>query len=316
MAKALARTKLPVVDVLGVVANTPFPLVHVDNQAIGYMAANHLLDRGLRHFAFLGIEEENWSLARETAFMHQIANSGHAVQVRREPRHIADDLSWETHQQQLSDWISSLPTPLGVMVCSDQRGTAFLDACRRSGVRVPDEVCVVGVDNDEPLCSVCNPPLSSVWPNHSMVGYEAAALLERLISGDKQAPSRLMTQPKKVITRQSTDTLAVADLTVAKALRIIRDRACERMRIDEIAQIVGVSRSVLQRKFRSNLGRSINDELVQQRIKTARQLLLETQLPLIDVAERSGFQHQEYLGWIFRKHLGTSPALFRKQGQI
>jgi LacI family transcriptional regulator len=316
MANALRKTRIPVVDVLGVVPTAGFPLVHVDDEAIGAMGAEHLLVRGFKHFAFLGIHGENWSEARSRAFIQHLERQGYQANVRKETRHQADDVSWEVHQSDLATWVRSLPKPVGIMVCSDQRGGQMLDACRRASALVPDQVAVIGVDNDQPLCSVCNPPLSSVWPNHSLVGYEAARILERLMSGDSNAPARTLTPPKKVVTRHSTDTLAIEDEMVASALRVIRDRACKGIRIDDISAMIGCSRSVLQRRFRSALGRSMHQELVTQRLNAARHLLIETSLPLMDIAERCGFRHQEYMGAVFKATIGQTPAQVRKQSEV
>jgi len=315
MAAALRRAKLPVVDVLGVVPDAGFPLVHVDDEAIGVMAAEHLIVRGFKHFAFFGIEERNWSAARERAFVGHVKRHGYATSVRRVSARQAHDESWEVHQQDLARWIGGLPKPAGVMVCSDHRAGHVLAACRRGGVRVPDEVAVIGVDNDQLLCNICHPPLSSVWPNHALVGYEAARLLDQMMRGKKRVPARTLTPPKRTVTRQSTDTLAVEDELVAKVLHIIRERVCNAIRVDEIAAIVGASRSVLQRRFRAALGRTINQELITQRVIAAQRLLLDTQLTLADIAERCGFRHQEYMGVVFKAEIKQTPAQFRDQAQ-
>lgn len=315
MAEALLKTNLPIVDALGVVPNTGFPLIGSDNDAIGRMAAEHLAELGLRNFAFLGIENEYWSEARENSFVANLSNKEFEVRVRREHRHDADRLTWEVYQTRLVEWILTLPLPIGVMVCSDQRCSAFLNACHRARRAVPDDIAVIGVDNDEPLCGVCNPALTSVWPDHESIGYEAAVLLQRMMDGDKQPPSRMILPPKFVVTRKSTDTLSVDDPVVFNSLRLIRKHACERIDVDTIADRVGVSRSVLQRRFRSVLGRTINEELVARRLKTAKDLLLNTKLSLAEIARRTGFQHQEYMGAVFKSHLGTTPAAFRKRSQ-
>jgi LacI family transcriptional regulator len=283
----------------------------VNDEAIGAMGADHLLERGFKRFAFVGIEGENWSEARQSAFIRHLASDGLSVSVRSVPRHHVDDISWEVHQSCLADWISKLPKPVGIMVCSDQRGGQVLEACRRAGVRVPDDVAVIGVDNDQALCGVCNPPLSSVWPNHSHVGYEAAKLLERLIRREKNVPRRTLIPPKGIVTRLSSDTLSVDDPLAANILRIIRERACMGIRIDDIASVVGASRSVIQRRFRNAFGRSMNEALVQHRLNAAKTLLLETELPLIEIAERCGFRHQEYMGAVFKLYLKQTPAQFR-----
>lgn len=313
MATALRRTRIPVVDVLGLSKNTGFPLVHVDDKAIGAMGAEHLIVRGFRHFAFFGLEERNWSFAREQAFVRRVERQGFRAAVRRVSPRRLDDNSWEAHQDKLAAWVAGLPKPLGLMVCSDHRASQVLEACRRASVRIPDDVAVIGVDNDQPLCEICNPPLSSICPNHALVGYEAARLLDRLMRGIKRVPARTLLPPKEVLTRQSTDILAVQDEMVVKALHVIRERACAGIRVDEIAALVGVSRSVLQRRFHISLRRSINQELVAQRIGNAQRLLLETQLPLATIAERCGFRHQEYMGVVFKAQVRQTPARFRRQ---
>ncbi|MCB1224263.1 MAG: DNA-binding transcriptional regulator [Verrucomicrobiales bacterium] len=315
LARAIAATGAPVVDVLGVVPDSAFPLVHVDDAAIGEMAADHLLERGLRHFAYLGLSGENWSAARQAAFARALHRHGYEVHTRDEPRHEKDDTSWEAHLRSLTAWVRTLPPPCGVMVCSDQRGSLLLEACRRAGRQVPDEIAVLGVDNDEPLCNVCNPPLSSIWPGHAQVGYQAAALLGRLMAGEHPPATPILIPPRGLVTRHSSDVTAVEDAAVAHALRLIRRHAVERLRIDELAAAVGISRSVLQRRFRHVVGRTLNEELIRQRLKTAQYLLRETSLPLIDIAERAGFQHQEYLGAIFKQHLGLTPAAWRRQAR-
>lgn len=311
MADALLATGLPVVDVLGVVDGPGFPVVRVDDAEIGRLAAQHLLERGFREFAYLGIAQENWSDFRQNAFVAEVTDAGFQVQCRTEPRHETEGQSWEKHQEDLAEWVAQLPVPVGVMLCSDQLGSPFLDACRRAGRSVPYEVAVIGVDNDEPLCEVSNPPLSSVWPGHAQLGYQAAALLDRLMARGAVPVEQSFVPPLKIVTRLSSDTIAVEDSAVAQALRVIRERACYRIRLDDIAELVGVSRSVLQRRFQSVLGRTINQELIHQRLKVAQALLLETKLSLPEIAERAGFQHQEYMGAIFKAHLKRTPASFR-----
>jgi LacI family transcriptional regulator len=312
MARALKSTGLPVVDVLGVVPN-PFPLVHVDDTEIGVMAAEHLLGLGLRNFAFMGLEGESWSTSRESAFRSYLQEHGFDCVVRRESRHIIDELSWDSHQESLVAWVRGLPKPIGVLVCSDQRARPILDACRSAEIRVPDEISVLGVDNDEALCSVCHPPLSSVMPNHELVGYQAAELLDRMLEGESSPAPRTLTLPQQVIARQSTDTLAVDDPVVRAAMKIIRERACLCIRVDEIADLLAVSRSLLQRRFRASLGRSIHDELLRQRLQTAQRLLLDSSLSMLDIAERSGFKHVEYMNSVFRSHCRLSPSGYRRQ---
>jgi LacI family transcriptional regulator len=313
MVDAVLAARIPAVDVLGLIPEAGIPLVHVDDREIARLAAEHLLERGFRHFGYFGIAAENWSVRRRDFFGRCVAEAGHTALTYELPRHGRGFADWEEREDELAEWIRRLPKPAGVMVCSDQRGLDFLEACRRAEVSVPDDIAVIGVDNDEVLCEIGHPPLSSVWPAHNQVGYEAAALLGRLMSGVARPAAPILIAPGGVKTRQSTDILAVEDRNIAKALRNIRERACNGLSVDRVAEDAGLSRSVLQRKFRKLLGRTVHEEILNVRLKRACQLIAETDLPLIDVAESSGFKHQEYMGVVFKQRLGKTPAQYRKE---
>lgn len=310
MAAAIARSGIPAVDVLGVEPSRAFPLVHVDNGAVARMAAEHLRERGLENFGFFGIEAENWSQERYAAFSAAVAPN--PVALYELPRQALMSRSWDKAEDRLARWVAQLPRPAGVLICSDQRGAHFLEACRRAGVVVPDEVAVIGVDNDEPLCEACDPPLSSVQPGHARVGYEASALLDRLLHGVSIPREPTLLPPQEIVARLSTDTLAVADRALVAALRLIREHGHRGLTVEALTRHVGISRSVLQRRFRAVLKRSIHDEILAARIKQARELLTKTDLPLATVAERAGFTHQEYMGAVFKARLGTTPARLRR----
>ncbi len=316
MAQEIAATGIPVVDALGVVPDTGFPLVHVDNAAIAKMAAEHLLERGLRQFAFFGIKGENWSEQRFAGFCVAVAPVSRDVARYDLPRDSDGMRSWERVGDRVARWIASLPKPAGVLVCSDQRGAQFLEACRRARVAVPDEIAVMSVDNDEPLCEVCDPPLSSIVASHARVGYEAAALLDGLLGGVPTPAKPILISPQLVIARQSTDMLAIDDPSIAAALRLIREHAHTSLHIDAIAHELKMSRSVLQRRFRARLKRSVHQEILAAKIHRARDLLINTDLPLVTVAERAGFKHQEYMGAVLKARLGSTPARLRRDSAL
>lgn len=306
---------IPAVDVLGVEENSGLPLVHVDDQHIGQLAADHLQQRGFRHFAFCGIKDENWSMRRRDAFVASHAEAGYETTVIEVPRHLTRQRTWESRETILAAWIQELPKPVGVMVCSDQLGPHLLEACRRTGCVIPDEVAVLGVDNDEALCELSNPALSSIHPGHREVGYQAAALLDRIMKGARPPKKPLYTRAMNIVTRRSTDVLAIEDRNLRQALRIIREQAPQGIGVEEVVRHSGLSRSVLQRRFRKQLGKSIHDELLAVRIKHACELMLNTDLTLADIAERSGFTHQEYMGVVLKKNLGKTPAQIRATGE-
>lgn len=313
IARAVKATGLPVVDVLGVVPEAGLPLVHVNDPLIARLAAEHLVERGFHQFGFFGLKDENWSEHRRDGFRQALGEAGSRVTLLEVPRPILFRTPWEIQQDVLAKWLVDLPKPIGIMVASDQLGPHLLEACHRAGIAVPDEVAVVSVDNDETLCEVCNPSLSSVDASHRLVGYRAAALLQQLMGGGLPPPGPVYVEPRGILTRRSSDVLVTEDRQVALALRIIRDHACEGWSAAQVIALVPVSRSVLQRRFRRETGHSIQEEIIAARLKRARQLLAESDLPLIDVAERSGFKHQEYFGATFKAHLGKTPAEYRRE---
>jgi LacI family transcriptional regulator len=314
--RAVQATGLPVVDVLGVVPEAGLPLVHVDNPRIAALAAGHLLEHGFRHFGFFGIQDENWSELRREGFCRTLAELHAAPPTLLEvPRPILLRTPWEIQQDVLARWLDNLPKPIGIMVASDQLGHHLLAACHRAGIAVPDEIGVISVDNDETLCEFCNPSLSSVDAGHKAVGYQGAALLQRLMRGEAPPREPLFVPPGNILTRRSSDVLATEDRQVALALKLIREHACDGWSAAEVIARVSVSRSVLQRRFRTETGRSIQEEIITTRLKRARGLLIGSDLPLAVVAERSGFKHLEYLGATFKAKFGQTLLSCRREAQ-
>ena len=311
IANAVRAMKFPVVDVLGAVEDMRTPLVHVDDSAIARLAADHLLERGFRRFAFYGIRTATWSEHRRRAFIEHIEAAGYPCATFNIDQHPRTTGAWQSEQVRLSRWLVGLSKPTGIMVCTDHRAQRVLEACRNAGIAVPDELAVIGVDNDEPLCEVCAPPLSSVVPNHQQVGYEAAALLNGLISGRRRPDRPICVPPQGIVVRRSTDVTAIDDPYVASGVRFIREHACQGVGLKEVAQHVGLSTNMLQRRFRKAIKGTIHDQIVHVRLARAKQLLSRTDLPLMDVAIRAGFRHQEYMGAVFKARLGTTPARFR-----
>jgi LacI family transcriptional regulator len=317
MADAILASGIPTVDVLGVVPGLPLPLVHVDNDAIARMALKHFVERRFRRFGFFGIAGENWSQQRYEAFcaalgrQETIAAQDREVSLYELPREATGTTSWERLENRLARWVSSLSKPAGILVCSDQRGPQLLEACRRAAVSVPEEIAVIGVDNDEPLCEACDPPLSSIEAGHEKVGYNAAGLLDGILNG-VAAPKLLLVQPEQVVARTSTDRIAISDGVVAAALRLIRERAHEGLSVGTIARHAGLSSSALQRRFREALNRSVHQEVLATKIQRALELIRKTELSLAVVAERAGFNHQEYMGAVFKTRLGKTPAQLRQ----
>ena len=311
VADLLARMQLPVVDVLDDFPRPKIAGVRVSNPGIARLAVEHFLDRGFRESAYCGIEGRRWSHLREEAFVEYVRAAGYRCEVYHLPRQ--ETLPWyaEAERERLAEFVRRLPKPNAILACNDLAGQRVLDACRRADVAVPENTVVLGVDNDESLCEISDPLLSSVDPAYAQIGYQAAAVLDRTMQGEPPPERELLWQPTEVIVRRSTDILAINDTELAAAVRFIRDRACDGIGVADVVRHVGISYSTLKRRFREVFQRSIHDEIIRVRLERARELLAGTDLPLAVIARQSGFQHQESLGAVFKAHFGSTPGRFR-----
>tara|TARA_R110002096_G_scaffold59069_6_gene148331 strand:+ start:4966 stop:6105 length:1140 start_codon:yes stop_codon:yes gene_type:complete len=306
IAHNLNRLKIPVIDVLGVY-ETNFPLVHVDDHQISALIADHFLQRDFQHFAFYGIEGENWSERRRDAFRQSCkdAKSFHVLETGRHP----DD-------RRLRAWLRGLPKPVAIMVCSDQGGLILLEACRIEGISVPEQAAVAGVDNDLALCEISAPPLTSVRGGHFRVGFEAAKWMDRLLDGEAPPASTVLVPPTGIVDRESTDSRGISDPVVRKAMQFIRENLASPIDNEAIGRAAGVSRSRIQQRFRLATGRSIREFLVDHRLKRAVDLIRRSDLPFAEIASRTGFRHQEYLGYVLKQRLDKTPGQIRAGAQV
>ena len=290
--------------------------VRTDSPSIARMAADHLIEHGFRNFLFCGFENCPWSLARENTFCRYVADKGFRCQsYRTKLRNWMDHANWirawEQEQPRLSAWLGTLPRPTGVMVCNDISGRHFLQACAEATVHVPRDVGVVGVDNDELLCELSDPPLSSVALDLDRAGYEAAQLLDGLMSGQVKGRHVVMVNPLWVVTRRSSDAILQGDVLVADALRFIMDHTRQAIGVPDVVAEVGVSRRSLERRFFRAIGNSILGEITRCRLERAQRLLRETNLPVYRVATESGFGSVKAFNRAFHLAETCSPAAFR-----
>jgi LacI family transcriptional regulator len=311
LARAFLRRRIPAVDLNDLYGGLGLPRIWSDMAAIGRLGAEHLLERGYRHFAFCGFSGETWSDGRRDGFAAAVGKAGFRCRVHESPWRGRGALRWDRDQDRLARWIASLPRPVGLMACNDVRGQQAIDACHRAGAVVPEEVAVIGVDDEAELCVLCDPPLSSVAPDPRRIGLEAADLLDRLMSGEAPPSGERLIPPLGAVTRVSTDSLGVADPVVAAAVAAIRRHAASGIRADDVAARVSVSRSVLERRFRKFLGRSPQEEIRRVRIKRAKELLRGTDLSLEAIAGLCGFVHPEYLSVVFKRLTGITPGRYR-----
>jgi LacI family transcriptional regulator len=312
LARRLLRSRVPAVNLNDILPGCGLPRIRTDDRAVGRMAADYLLGRGFRHFAFCGFSGQFWAAERGAGFREALAADGFDCPVYESPWGGPRARPWEREQEAIGRWLRSLPRPAAVLACNDMRGQHVLDSCQRAGLMVPEEVAVLGVDDDELLCELCDPPLSSVVPNPEGVGYEAAALLDRLMAGEQPPDAERLVAPLGVATRQSTDVLAIGDPQVAAAVRYIREHACHGVTVADVLHHVPQARTVLERRFRKFLGRSPQAEIRAVQLKRAKQLLAETELTLEQVAALTGFKHPEYLSVVFKRATGQTPGAFRR----
>lgn len=296
------------------------PYVDTDNDAVAVLAAEHLLERALPHYGFYGLPPSRltvWSEARCAGFCRRVAGAkklAHTLIAHHDSTH------WSPLQRELTAWLRELPKPVGIMACDDLRARHVLEACRSLGLRVPHDVAVIGVDDDEFICELSDPSLSSVAQAARQIGHEAARLLDQLMRperplkrgrGQARIPLRNVVPPIGVVARRSTDTLAAADPIVAAAIQSIRERATQGLDIDDVVRASPLSRWQLEDRFRRAVGRSIHDDILHVRLAEARRLVTTTNLPLKAVAPRTGLSSVAYMTTLFRRHFGTTPAALR-----
>ena len=313
LARAIRKMKVAAVDLTDRTKSYGFPRIQSDHQAIGAMAADHLLDRSFRSFAFCGYTGEAWSSGRLRGFRERLHSRGFECGVFESPWVGGSAASWDADELQLGEWLKTLEMPLGVMACNDFRGQQVLGSCRRMNLEVPRDVAVVGVDNDRLICRLSDPPLSSVVPNARQVGYQAAALLDRLMKGESPSGEDQLVPPVRVVTRESSDTLAIDDPELESTLRFIQEHACEGITVSDVLKSVPVSRSFLERRFRELLGRTPHAQIRRIQLERAVELVTETELPLKQISSMCGISHVEYLSYLFKNYTGVAPGEYRRR---
>jgi len=320
--RVIGRLRLPVVYLRRVPASANRPCILTDNVAVSRLGFEHLAERGFRHFGFCGFNGADYSDERRDGFVALVRGAGYQCHVYSDrPAEAKTDTS-QYEGLGLKDggavasWLGQLPTPIGIMACNDMRGQQVLDACRAIGRASPEEIAVIGADNDDVLCSLSAPPLSSVIPDSERIGYQAAVLLAQMMDGGKIPGGEILVAPSGIITRHSTEVLAMEDHQIAAAARFIREHACEDIDVSDVLRAVPMSRSTMDRRFIKILGRSPKDEILRVRLNRVKQLLAETDFPLSEIAERVGLDHVEHLSRIFKIRTGVTPSAFRSQSLL
>ncbi|HEV7302265.1 MAG TPA: substrate-binding domain-containing protein [Tepidisphaeraceae bacterium] len=313
----LRELDIPVVDVSNWWPPQPFPSVLADDEAVGRLAAEYFLDLGLRHFGTIGPTGAGFSEIRQKGFASALEDEEIEVSFyRRQGRPPLRSRAPVGDPQTVLAWLQSLPKPVGIFASHDPAGAEILEICRHSGIRVPEEVCVLGVDNDELVSKFSHPPLSSIALPTEKIGFAAAKLLDELMSGAAPPAEAIMFPPVSVISRQSTNLLNINDPEVLEALRYIRERVHEGVTVQKLLKVVTVNRRYLERKFLQHLGRTPLQEIRRVRIEKAKQLLSNTDLSMPAIAKGSGFSNPERMANVFRNAVGMTASAYRRSCKL
>ncbi len=282
-----------------------------DSESIVEMVAEYYMDKGFQNFAYSGFDSMFWSQKRKKHFETYLEEQGYSLNTYNAPKQI-DHYEWSDEKEKLADWLRQLPKPTGILTCTDDRGLQLLEACRHADIKVPEEVAIVGIDNDHLVCDLSNTALSSVDLTTVQAGYEAATLLEKMMEGEQISDYTITVHPKRVITRVSSDILAINDEKVARAMEYIRANSRTNIKVEDIVKTALCSRRVLEQNFKKILGVTIGEEIRRHKIERICELLTETTLPVKQIAEITGFETSKHIARYFSREKGMNLQEFRK----
>ena len=311
IAKDLKSRKVPVVNVSGIeLDGFRFPRVTVDYDATAELALEHFRSRGFRHFAYVGPLQHSYVKRHANAFQKRLSKDVELQRFNYAHESMASQ-RWLKQSQRLEDWLTKLAMPVGVFCWGTSASCQLLDACRFKNIVVPDRVAVLAGDNDDLISQSTVPAMSSVLNPSLQIGYRAAERLDRLIGGARDKGKGEKIAPIEIVTRGSTDVLAIEDVELFAAVRFIREHAFDELTVEEVADAVPMTRRSLERKFQDTFGRSPLSEIRRLRIARVKELLATTDLPVSKVAEATGFGTPEYMTTVFKKETQLTPLRYR-----
>ncbi|TRY31772.1 DNA-binding transcriptional regulator [Aliiglaciecola sp. M165] len=318
--RALQHSKLPIVGVGGSYqdqADYPdVPYVATDNLAVIRAAYEHLKQKGLERFAFYGLPQDDyhrWAIEREKAIVQLCDEDGYECFVYR--GHHTRPETWQGAMNSLSEWLQSLPSPVGIISVTDARARHLLQACDQIGKLVPEQISIVGIDDDDIARNLSRISLSSVTQGALEMGYQAAKLLHRRLDNPNLKNKIVTVPPVGVIGRQSTDYKALGDPFVAQAIHFISQNACSGIKVQQVLDYVGISRSNLENRFMEECRHSIHHAIHERKLKEACQLLAQGDKPLPKIATLSGYPSLPYMYAVFRKHYNLTPKQYQQQNR-
>ena len=316
LVKTCQQRRVPLIDLTDGPLFAEVPQVRPANVAVGHMAAENLVERGYVHFGFCGFSNELWSAERRDGFVEGLELVGKSCSILESENACRYSPDWREEQMPLIvQWLRLQPKPLAVLACHDHRAVQVLDAAKLCGLSVPEDLAILGVNDDRACCEMAQPLLSSIALDSCRAGYLAAESLARLMSGLPVLRPSVLVEPTGVVTRQSTDMLAFEDKRLSAALRYIRDNACRGITVEEVVRRAGVPRHELERGLRRHIGRSPQAEIRRIQVAEIKRLLQYTDNPLKDIAEHAGFEYVEYMCVVFKRLVGETPGKFRKEAR-
>jgi LacI family transcriptional regulator len=314
-AKMIQTTRAPYVELFGHPKIGASQMLN-DHSREGQMAVEHFLNCGLRHFAYFSYGDSWWIELHRECFCKDLKERGYDCHIYRAPSCRRMIPVWDERQlPRLMEWLRGLPRPIGIITPADLHAVCLLGICRELHIAVPEEMAILGRGNDPVICDTVRPTLSSMSLDARRMGYEAARMLDQKMAGNPE-PEEVLVPPTHVAVRQSTDLMVIGDGDVVQALRFIRDNACKGIEVRRVADEVGLSRRVLERRFMKHLGRTPKAEIIRIQIERAKMLLAQTDGTLDHIAQKCGFTSPEYLSRAFRREVGITTKVYRRIGRV
>jgi LacI family transcriptional regulator len=323
-AKELINIGIPIIGVATIQEMQNVPFISANAKEVAQMAGDYLLKKKFENFGFFGLTQARWSAERQEHFSKYMAERHYKVHVFKEKQVLLThdpipftklwiNTALKTGQQPLVNWLMELPKPVAILASSDIFACHLINVAKEAGINVPDEIAILGVNNDNAICNICDPPLSSIAFNFKKAGYDAAKMLDKMISGhEKMHGQCIEIQPTHVETRGSTDIYAINDPAIIAAMKYIKQNGHTPLQVSDVANHVYMSKRLLQLKFHRIIGKSVHDEIVMAHFEIAKGLLIETNLPVDEVAIRSGFHYTSNMRRAFQSITGMLPQKYRQ----
>jgi LacI family transcriptional regulator len=323
-AEELLRIGIPVIGVATIQNMLDLPFVSANSKEVAQMACDYLLNKKFANLAFFGLTQARWSTERLEYFSQYLNKQGYNVHVFKEKQVLLrNDVTpftrlWinsalNTGQQKLIDWLKQLPKPVAILASCDIFACYLINVAKEAGFNIPDEIAILGINNDNALCNICDPPLSSIAFNFKKAGYDAAKLLDKMIAGNAAMQGQCIEiQPTHVETRGSTDIYAINDPAIVQAMKYIRENSNAPLQVDAVARHVCMSKRLLQLRFHNLIGKSVHDEIIQAHFEIAKAMLIETNLPIDEIATHSGFHYTSNMRRAFINNTGMLPQKYRQ----